>query len=318
MRGLALLGRLPVLALGLSAAACGVGLAGPSPPEAAAVAAPSGVLSIGSVSISPGREHEVVRPFGDYLAARLAGVGIGSCRVVVVDSLHSMIGELAAGRVDLYLDSPFPVAFLVAHGADLTVLARRWKRGRDEYRSVVFARDDSRVDTLEDLRGKVVAFGIPFSTAGFLMPKAALAAAGLELVPFQDPAASVDPAKVGYVFSNDAENTVFWVLKGKAAAGAVNEDYYRALAGPRIDELKVLLRTPALPRNIVCARSSLDPRVKEAIVEVLLAMEGDAEGRAVMEAFENTLRFDLFPNGAEEALNEVIGMLPYVEDDLGR
>lgn len=318
MRGLALPGRLAALALVVAAAACGGGREGPPAPEAAGAAAPAGMLSIGSVSISPGREHDVVRPFGDYLAARLAGVGIGRCRVVVVDSLHSMIGELEAGRVDLYLDSPFPVAFLVAHGADLTVLARRWKRGRDEYRSVVFAREDSRVDTLEDLRGKVVAFGIPFSTAGFLMPKAALAAAGLELVPFQDPAASVDPGKVGYVFSNDAENTVFWVLKGKAAAGAVNEDYYRALAGPRLDELKVVLRTPALPRNIVCARSSLDPRVKEAIVEVLLAMEGDAEGRAVMEAFENTLRFDLFPNGGEDALDEVIDMLPYVEEDLGR
>jgi phosphonate transport system substrate-binding protein len=316
--GVALLLRLPVLALVLFSAACGAGPAGPPPPEATGVAAPAGVLSIGSVSISPGREHEVVQPFGDYLAARLAAVGIGRCRVVVVDSLHSMIAELDAGRVDLYLDSPFPVAFAVAHEADLTVLARRWKRGRDEYRSVVFVRGDSRVDTLEDLRGKVVAFGIPFSTAGFLMPKAALAAAGLELVPFQDPAASVDSGNVGYVFSNDAENTVFWVLEGKAAAGAVNEDYYRVLAGPRLGELKVLLRTPALPRNIVCARSSLDPRVKEAVVEVLLAMEGDAEGRAVMEAFENTLRFDLFPNGAEQALNEVFDMLPYVEEDLGR
>jgi phosphonate transport system substrate-binding protein len=318
LRGLALVERLAALGLGLSAAACGGGPAGPPAPGAVGVEAPAGVLSIGSVSISPGREHEVVQPFGDYLAARLAAVGIGRCRVVVVDSLHSMIGELNAGRVDLYLDSPFPVAFAVAHEADLAVLARRWKRGRDEYRSVVFVRGDSRVDRLEDLRGKVVAFGIPFSTAGFLMPKAALAAAGLELVPFQDPAAFVDPGKVGYVFSNDAENTVFWVLEGKAAAGAVNEDYYRVLAGPRLGELKVLLRTPALPRNIVCARSSLDPRVKEAIVEVLLAMEGDAEGRAVMEAFENTLRFDLFPNGAEQALNEVIGMLPYVEEDLGR
>lgn len=318
MRGLTLIGRLSVLALGLTTAACGALPAHSPPLEEAAAAHPAGYLRIGSVSISPASEHEVVRPFGDYLAARLGGVGIGRCRVVVADSLHSMIGELAAGRVDLYFDSPFPVAFLVAHGADLTVLARRWKRGRDEYRSVVFVRGDSGVDTLEDLRGRVVAFGIPFSTAGFLMPKAALAASGLDLVPFQDPGATVDPGKVGYVFSNDAENTVFWVLKGKAAAGAVNEDYFRALAGPRIDELKVLLRTPTLPRNIVCARSTLDPRVKEAVVEVLLGMEGSAEGRAAMEAFENTLRFDLFPNGAEHALDEVIGMLPYVEEDLGR
>lgn len=300
----------------LFAAACG---GGPGEPPTAATPTgvrPDGVLTIGSVSISPGREHEVMQPFGDYLASRLSGVGIGHSRVVVVDSLNMMVEELNAGRVDLYLDSPFPVAFVDGHGADVRVLARRWKRSRQEYRSVVFVREDGDIDSLDDLRGRVVAFGTPFSTSGFLMPKAALVAAGLNLVPSQDPAASVAPDKVGYVFSNDAENTIFWVLKGKSAAGAVNEDYYAALAGPRVGELKVLLRTPALPRNIVCARSDLDPAVVAAIVELLLAMEGDEEGRTVLRAFEDTLRFDLFPGGSEQALKGVSGMLPYVLDDL--
>jgi hypothetical protein len=37
----------------------------------------------------------------------------------------------------------------------------------------------------------VIAFGEPFSTSGFLMPKAALSSAGLRLVNYADPAASI-------------------------------------------------------------------------------------------------------------------------------
>jgi phosphonate transport system substrate-binding protein len=229
-----------------------------------------------------------------------------------------MIDEINTNRVDLYIDSPFPVAFVASRGADVKVLLRRWKRGSDEYRSVIFTRNDSGVESLDGLRGRMIAFGEPFSTTGFLLPKATLAAAGLELDHFQDPAATVAPGNVGYVFSNDSENTMFWVLKGKVTAGAVNEEYFGMLAGRRADELRVLHRTKTLPRNIVCARANLDPELVSAIVDVLLAMKDDDEGRSVLQAFEDTTDFDRFPQGDEQALADVVEMLPFVESDLGK
>ncbi len=126
--------------------------------------------------------------------------------------------ELDAGRVDVYIDSPFPIGFVLQR-ADARVVLRRWKRGSDTYRSVIFTRADSGVNSIEDLRGKVIAFGESFSTSSYLMPKAALASSGLKLVNYEDPAASVPADEVGYVFSNDAENTMIWVLKGKVTAG---------------------------------------------------------------------------------------------------
>jgi phosphonate transport system substrate-binding protein len=275
------------------------------------------VLTIGSLSLSPGREHEVVQPFADYLAARLRPVGIGHGRVVVVESMRGMVEELAAGRIDLYIDSPFPVAFVAEHGSGLKVLLRRWKRGAGAYRSLIFARADSGIGTLADLRGRMIAFGEPFSTTGYLLPKTALVAAGLQVASYQDPAAAVPKDRVGYVFSNDAESTVFWVLKGKVSAGAGNEDYFAEMAGERIDELRVIARTPSLPRNLVCARRGLDPAVEAAIVDVLLAMAGDEEGRVVLAAYEGTARFDRLPQEEEEALAGVAGMLPFVVEDLG-
>ncbi len=288
-----------------------------SVPEAGSDSRPPGILTVGSVSLNPAAEHDVFRPLADYLGERLGSVGIGRGRVVVVDSLGTMVDELAAGRVDLYIDSPFPVGFVVQH-SDTKVLLRRFKRGARDYRSVLFSRADKGIETLADLRGRVIAFGEPFSTTGYLLPKAALVSAGFKLVNFEDPAATVPGDEIGYVFSNDAENTMVWVLKGKVAAGAVNEDYFESLAGSRIAELKVLYRSEAVPRNIVCARGGLDPEIVRAVVGVLLGMDDDAAGRAVLDSFEQTSGFEIFPLGGEQALAGVVELLPFVAEDLGR
>jgi phosphonate transport system substrate-binding protein len=278
---------------------------------------PAGVLTIGSVSLNPTQEYEVVRPFVDFLAANLDNVGIGRGRVVIVGSLSQMVEELREGRVDLLIDSPFPAVFVWQH-ADVKPILRRWKRGSDVYRSVVFTRAGSGVESIDKLVGKIIAFGEPFSTSGFLMPKAALASAGLRLVNYEDPAASIPGDRVGYVFSNDAENTMFWVLKRKVVAGAVNADYFEALAGDRISELRILHTTEAVPRNVVCVRSSLDPRVVQAIENLLLEMHLSDEGRASLARFEETTRFDRFPGGPEQDLAHIMTLLPHVQEDLGR
>jgi len=278
---------------------------------------PAGVLTIGSVSLNPTQEYELVRPFADFVAANLHHVGIGRGRVVVVGSLSKMVEELREGKVDLLIDSPFPAVFVWQHG-DVEPILRRWKWGSDVYRSVVFTRADSGVESVDELVGKIIAFGEPFSTSGFLMPKAALASAGLRLVNYEDPAASIPGDRVGYVFSNDAENTMFWVLKQKVLAGAVNADYFEGLAGDRINELRVLQTTEAVPRNVVCVRNSLDPSVVHAIENLLLEMHLSDEGRASLERFEETTKFDRFPGGAEQDLARIMTLLPHVREDLGQ
>ena len=284
-------------------------------PPPAPVAA--GVLSFGSVSLGPAQEYGLFRPFASYVASQLGAVGIGKARVVVVDSLSQMVEELEAGRVDVYIDSPFPVGFVRQH-ADVVVSLRRWKWGSDSYRSVVFTRADSGIATLDELSGNVIAFGEPFSTSGFMMPKASLASLGLTLVNYVDPAASIPANQVGYVFSNDAENTIFWVLKGKVVAGAVNADYYKPLAGSRIDELRVLHTTEPVPRNVVCFRSGLGSDVIRAVERVLLEMNLTDEGREILANFEGTTKFDRFPNGAEVDLAGIMELLPFVQEDLGQ
>lgn len=308
----------PILSMSLLAAvACG----GPIGDEKTSIGQPTsaetGVLTFGSVSLTPASEFETFRPFADYVASHLENVGIGKGRVVVVDSLSKMVEELDRGTVDVFIDSPFPVGF-VWKRADLDVVLLRWKRGSDAYRSVIFTRADSNVESLEDLTGRMIGFGAPYSTSGYLMPKAALASAGLSLVNYQDAAVSIPDDRVGYVFSNDAENTMFWVLKGKVVAGAVNQDYFEELAGSRIDDLRIVHTTGAVPRNLVCVRSDLDLDVRSALVELLLGLHQDELGRSVLNDFEETRKFDRFPGGSEAYLAGIMELLPFVEEDLGQ
>jgi phosphonate transport system substrate-binding protein len=311
-----LIGLLPTAALLISVLSCGGPRVHDAATESEPIELPSGVITVGSVSLNPTREHEIVGPFARYLAAQLTDVGIGAGRVVVTDSLSKMVTEINQGTVDIFIDSPFPVAF-VLENTDARIVVRRWKRGFDSYRSVVFTRADSGVETLNDLTGKVIAFGEPFSTSGFLIPKAAMLSAGLQLDNYEDPAAQVPSDRVGYVFSNDTENTMFWVLKQKVAAGAVNENYYQSLAGNRVDELRILFMSEPVPRNLVCVRGGLEPRVEKALKRVLLEMNQSSEGLEVLWHFEETTKFDRASDVPEEVLAGVIELLPYVNEDLG-
>jgi phosphonate transport system substrate-binding protein len=309
--------KLALLVVLLAVPACGPAPKELAQPEARRSPAAAGVVTLGSVSLDPGREYEVFRPFADYLASHLGEVGIGTGRVVVSDSLSRMVEALRRGEVDIYIDSPFPVAFACERGEARPIL-RRWKRGSENYHSVVFARSDSGIKSAGDLRGHVIAFGEPFSTTGFLLPKATLASSGLKLVNYADSAAAIPSDQIGYVFSNDAENTLFWVLKNKVSAGAVNADYFAALAGSRIDELRVILSTEETPRNVVCVRSDLDPEVVRKVEEVLLAMNGEQPGQKVLRDFEQTTKFDRFPTGAARDLARVDELLAYIEEDVGQ
>jgi phosphonate transport system substrate-binding protein len=219
--------------------------------------------------------------------------------------------------VDVFIDSPFPVIF-VDQRSDLHILARRWKRRSAVYRGVLFARSDSGIDSVEALRGRMVAFGAPYSTSSFLLPKAELGIMGFELDPYQDAAASVPSGRIGYLFSDDAETTMFWVLKNKVAAGSVNRDYYQELAGIRAEELKIVHVTRELPRNLVAVRGDLEPEIGHLLLEVLLTLDRSAEGRQVLAAFEETVRFDELPGGPEGVRLEMAELIPHVEEDLGQ
>ena len=192
---------------------------GTNPPANVASAAhQEDVLVLGSISLTIKEEVAEFQPLADYLARHLKSVGISQVMAAVVPTIGAMAELIKDGDVDIYMDSPFPVLQAMELSGTKPFL-RRWKRGKAVYHTVIFARKDSGLKTLKDLNRKMVAFDDPFSTSGYLVPKAMLLKEGLSPREYQEAQAEVTAGQIGYIFSEDDDNTMIWVPKKEGDGG---------------------------------------------------------------------------------------------------
>jgi phosphonate transport system substrate-binding protein len=270
-------------------------------------------LTIGSISLEPAAEARKFLPLGRYLAQELRPDGIDDGRVAIAGSIRQMVAFIREGKVDVYIDSPFP-ALVVSHLSGSRLLLRRWKKGMSDYSTVIFTRQENEINRLEDLKGKMIAFEEPFSSSGYFLPKRALVQAGLTVVPKGEVADPVGPEEVGYVFSNTDESTMVWVLRGKVAAGAMDHQSFLERAKASLPRVKIVHETVALPRQLVSYRADLSPSLVTRIKGILLEMDQREEGRRALHAFERTTKFDDIPEHMQELLGT---FMPAIEAEFG-
>ncbi len=270
------------------------------------------VLVIGSISRSIKEEIETFQPLADYLGPRLEAVGIRSAKIAVVTTASEMARRLANGEIDIYIDSPI-IAAQISRKSGAKPFLRRWKKGVAEYQTLFVTRQDSDIKSLDDLLGRVVAFDDPHSSSGYLLPKAMLMERGYRLVQVTDPGASVPPDAIGYVFSMDDVNTMFWVDRGKVDAGVTSPGFLKKYGDRYRNRLRVLASSMKMPRHVVVHRGDLDPAVVRELERVLTGMEHDEAGRKTLKAFQKTTRFDRFPDGVEATFAPIYAMLDILD-----
>lgn len=274
-------------------------------------------LVIGTVADDPTEEISELFPLADYLARRLNEFGIDKGKITVAGSMREMADQFLAGKVDLYIDSPYP-SLAVSRASGSKMVLRRWKKGVAEYYSVIYTRKDSGIESLQDLKGKTIAFEEPFSTSSYFLPKNALLSAGLKLKEQKDPQAQVKPSEVGYVFAREDENAMAWLLRGKIAAAATGSTEFKKLAGRELGKLRIIHQTAPVPRHVVSFRRDLDEKLAQKIREILLAMEHNEEGQALLARWSKTTRFDDLPGGQEKALAPLMNMASEIDRELER
>ncbi len=262
------------------------------------------ILRVGSVSKYPKKEISTFQPLKNYLEEALRPYGAAGCDMVVCRSVEEMAQRMQKGEVDLYIDSAWPVA-RVCTLCGATPILRRWKGGEAEYRGVIFVRTKSGLTEVKQLSGRVIALDDPTSTSGYLLPLGALAEAGLRLQPVKEASDPVPEDKVGYVFAGDEENVFFWVLRDKAAAGAINEKKFLEFTASYPEQFMVIRYTPFVPRHVVCQRRDMDPAAAAAVRQALLEMDQTNSGRQALANFQKTAKFDEFPDGGDAALQPI-------------
>lgn len=279
----------------------------PASPENTA----SGAIVLADIGDDPDKIINGMQPIADYLAARLGDFDIGRGEVRVAPDLETLVAWIEAGEVDLYFDSPYPILIAQNEGGAVPIL-RRAKYQVWEYHSVFFAFESQGFDSVEDLRGQIVAMDKEYSSSGYLMPVAYLIQNGYTVVQKADPTETVAADEVGYAFSGEDDNTVQWVISGRAVAGVVDNSYFARLPDETREQFEILGETGDVPRQMAAVAGDLDPVLVEAIKGVLLGMKDNEEGRQTLLTWEDS-GFDEFPEGLEAALSDMQALYTIVQ-----
>lgn len=267
-------------------------------------------IVLGDIDENPVKTIKKLQPLADYLAVHLRDYGIETGEVVVAPDMETMIEWLIAGEVDILFDSPYP-SMVMAHESGAVPVLRRWKDGVAEYHSVFFTLDDSGLETLEDLQGHIMAFDAPQSTSGYMLPKWYLLQQGLDPVEKAKLSSRVAADEIGYVFSEDDETTIQWIISGRVIAGVVDSEEFASVPEETREHFVVLAETDNVPRHLMMVRPGIDEALLEAITTTLVAMDEDEAAQSILEGL-NTSQFDWFPEGADAALAELQAMFDLV------
>ena len=289
----------------------------PSPsaaPSLLAVDSIDRLITLGDIAPEdPGKKLKRFQPLADYLAEHLESFGIHGGRVVIARDIEEMGRFLSDGTVDIYFDSPFP-SLAVQEISDSKIILRRWKQGQPEYWSMFIALRGSGISTVNDLVGRVVAFEEPHSTSGFVLPAGTLVDRGYDITRIETADDPVTPGKIGYLFSGDEENTLEYILQGRAAAGGISNLDYDKLPEQVKDEFVTFDRTMAVPRQLVSVRPGLDPALALEVRSLLLSLDQTEEGRLLLKGLKKTTKFDPLSPESQAALKKLDTLIKLVPE----
>lgn len=246
---------------------------------ATASAADRPVLRVSAIpDEAPTQLQRKFKPLGEYLAQQL-GVEV---KFQPVTDYAATVEALAGGRLDLVWYGGF--TFVQARRRTGTAIPLVQREEDAHFHSKFITRAGSGIRTLQDLRGKTLAFGSESSTSGHLMPRYDLLQAGL------DP----DKDLARYAFTGAHDATAKWVEQGKVDAGALNESVWKELVEKKkVDPAKVVVfhTTPDFHDYNWTVRGDLDPKLVQRLKAAFLALDpANPEQRAILE-LQRTKRF---------------------------
>ncbi|MGD1805886.1 phosphate/phosphite/phosphonate ABC transporter substrate-binding protein [Dapis sp. BLCC M126] len=265
-----------------------------SNPELLASSGDPATIVIADISNNPAKKIKRYQPLADYLGEKLGQFGVKQGDVEIAADLDEMANWLESGKVDIYFDSPYP-AMIISDMSGAKPILRRWKGGVPEYYTVIFTMKDRGIKSLEELKGKMVGFDEISSTSGYMLPAGMLIESGVNPQEKRSASSNVSADEVGFVFTDDDENTIQWVISGKVAAGAIDIGTFMEIPEASRQAMVVLAESDKVARHVALVRADMKPEMVEAIKTILIQMDKTPEGQEVLNKFEKTAKFDNFP-----------------------
>jgi phosphonate transport system substrate-binding protein len=250
---------LPRLALALILAALASAMAGP----ARAADRPLHLV------LTPSQKPTDLLAAGEEFG-RVLGQLVGTAVRVTVASDYAAVVEALRNRT---ADLAFlhPAGYVLANReAKARIVAKNQWHGKTTFTSRFYVRKDSGIKTLEDLRGKTMAFVDPASSSGYIYPMVLLIQRGL--VKNRDPKTFF--REVTFAGSHDASMQA--LLNGHVDAivsfDMAREQYLKDPA--QRERVTFVAETPPIPEAGIAAREGLDPATFAKVRNALLTIHG--------------------------------------------
>ena len=203
-------------------------------------------------------------------------------KVAVPTSYAAVIEALGTYQADVAW-LPTYAYILAKQKYDAQVRLMTVRNGLTKYRGQFVARSDSKINSLQDIEGKIIAYTDAASTSGYIYPSAILKQRGI--TPKDYFFAGGHPQAILAVYSGRADvGCSYWSppdAKGKPmdAREKLLETYPDVF-----EKVKIVDYTDWIPNDTVTFRKDLPPELEGIIVQTLYRYAQSEEGKKVLKA----------------------------------
>lgn len=210
------------------------------------------------VSEVPTIQSEIFQAVCNYLSEELKR----PVHLTFTKSYSDLQERFGEGKIDIVFGGPYNyVLAREKYGAQPLVI--RKLEGSVEYKSYIFVREESNINTLHDLKGKRFSFTDEISTSGYLLPRIMMFEDGIH-----DPNTFFSEIKFKRTYQDVLES----VLLGEADGAAIASFQFEGF-GLRNRTLKVIKKSPLLRLGPVFANPlTLSQAEMEEIKKAFLAI----------------------------------------------
>lgn len=219
----------------------------------------------------------------------------------VAQSYGAVVEAMCNGTADIAFVGP--VTYLQAKERGCAeLLAVAVEDGQSIYYAGLFARNDSPIKTLVDVRGKSVAFGDVNSTSSFIIPITMLMEAGI------DPVKDLGALRL----TGTHANSLAALIEGRVDVAALSFDSYEKAVRsgiPGARDLRVVARSEAIPYPPLIMNSRLPDDLKQELRQAFKNIENSPDiqpemirgyGGAQVDGYDTQFSSELFDSVARK------------------
>ncbi|MFB4213048.1 phosphate/phosphite/phosphonate ABC transporter substrate-binding protein [Shouchella sp. JSM 1781072] len=221
-------------------------------------------------------------PLEDLLSEQLDGIDVN---VSVSTDYSSVITALSSGTVDVGFLPPNAYVTAKEEGfAEVILQSLRYGVNEEDgsptdelvdgYKAQFLVREDSDIETIEDVEGATVAFQNRTSSAGYVWPAAALLDAGI------DPESDVNGIE-----RQGHDQAILSLLDESVDVAVTFQDARNTVANdfPDIWETtRVIATTEMIPNDTISVRSDMSEEYQEKLQEAFIAIGESEVGRQII------------------------------------